>query len=622
MDYTIQETDTLERVAVGHDCTVGELMKLNKMASRMVFPGQKILVPLANSKQKLQSVSVYKEISGLTGDKDEKKRDIFDPDHLRTPKDSPTKIQIDPSEIDIPKNEDVKFEAGSVDSNHFPKFGSETALPAISKETKDSSMEEAKGNTQENSRNRSATHGDEEVQGFRFSPNAARRSFGKLGRTLSARAKSIQGTVTSGAEKVVGAAVQLANKVTKSATDHIDGTEDGIRKGPEGAVPAHVRRGSFSKAQSAPIPRGSNEEADTDCLQSFLKIKVKQVTESDGTVSGTLLVTPNCLMFDPDVSHPLVKENGPDLYGMMAKPEKIMFVSIREAKNEEEIEESTSIDSEESRTCSEDVFPQFSESPDPPPRKNSTEYKELYSIPEESGEESESGESGEDEETETEDKTASGKSSYNEVVEVRVVTATGYWSMVVETMDKEKLTIGFRLILNFESKMVYGPKGEMYIFHPSANHFDSPKLLNAAVTGKLGFEWSRIYKNEEDDSAEDLVKNLKAHSENEILIALKLSSDEYLMVSIRKATEHDVYDFEKKEAIITYSFVQSGKTPLISMAKKQGYIQTCLDSITIASYDGDQNLHLSGDVRRGRIEEFGELNEDVMFKSVAIFTVV
>lgn len=49
MDYTITETDTLERVAASHDCTVGELMKLNKMASRMVFPGQKILVPLANA---------------------------------------------------------------------------------------------------------------------------------------------------------------------------------------------------------------------------------------------------------------------------------------------------------------------------------------------------------------------------------------------------------------------------------------------------------------------------------------------------------------------------------------------------------------------------------------------
>lgn len=59
--------------------------------------------------------------------------------------------------------------------------------------------------------------------------------------------------------------------------------------------------------------------ADAECLQRFLKIKVKQVTESDGTVTGTLLVTPNCLMFDPELNHPLVKEKGTDLYGMVAK---------------------------------------------------------------------------------------------------------------------------------------------------------------------------------------------------------------------------------------------------------------------------------------------------------------
>uniref|UniRef100_A0A8R1E479 LysM domain-containing protein n=2 Tax=Caenorhabditis japonica TaxID=281687 RepID=A0A8R1E479_CAEJA len=180
MEYTITESDTLERVAASHDCTVGELMKLNKMASRMVFPGQKILVPLASSD------------------------DVFDPP-------------------------------------------SSTASSAKSS-----------GN---------------QISGF-------------------------------------------------------ENAEDGIRKGPGGAIPAQVRRGSFNKAQSAPVPRGSNEEADTDCLQRFLKIKVKQVTESDGTVSGTLLVTPNCLMFDPDVSHPLVKENGQDLYGMVANMDEIVSVSV------------------------------------------------------------------------------------------------------------------------------------------------------------------------------------------------------------------------------------------------------------------------------------------------------
>ncbi|NP_001360511.1 Oxidation resistance protein 1 [Caenorhabditis elegans] len=388
MDYTITETDTLERVAASHDCTVGELMKLNKMASRMVFPGQKILVPLANAddvfdppssasslkssgnqisgienaedgirkgpggavpahvrrgsftktqsapiprgsndeadtdclqrflkikvKQvtesdgtvsgtllvtpnclmfdpdvshplvkengpdlygmvanmdEIQSVSVYKEISGLTGDKAEKKRDIFDPDHLRTPEDSPKKQIKQNGEIEIAKNEEVAFEAGSVDSNHSPKFGSDIALPAISEETKDSPCEEAKGDL---SRNRSATLGDEEIQlrarsrtssqassnderprSFseldtpsegknigRFSPNAARRSFGKLGRTLSARAKSIQGTVTSGAEKVVGTAVQGTKTVAHGVVTHTKSAADTLQSGIENGAKA------------------------------------------------------------------------------------------------------------------------------------------------------------------------------------------------------------------------------------------------------------------------------------------------------------------------------------------------------------------------------------------------
>ncbi|RCN45004.1 LysM domain protein [Ancylostoma caninum] len=36
MDYTVTVTDSLESIAASHDCTVGELMKLNRMSSRMV----------------------------------------------------------------------------------------------------------------------------------------------------------------------------------------------------------------------------------------------------------------------------------------------------------------------------------------------------------------------------------------------------------------------------------------------------------------------------------------------------------------------------------------------------------------------------------------------------------
>ncbi|VDM52204.1 unnamed protein product [Angiostrongylus costaricensis] len=176
MDYTVRGVDSLEGIAASHDCTIGELMKLNRMSSRMVFPGQKILVPLPSTDRVVDSEP----------------------------------------------------------------------------------------------------------------------------RTTSSH--------------------KLVNQIGGS-----ENAADGIRKGPGGAVPAQHQR-ILTKTRSVPVSR--TDDADSDCLQRFLKIKVKQVTESDGTVSGTLLVTPNCLMFDPDVSHPLVKENGQDIYGMVANMDEIVSVSV------------------------------------------------------------------------------------------------------------------------------------------------------------------------------------------------------------------------------------------------------------------------------------------------------
>ena len=41
-----------------------------------------------------------------------------------------------------------------------------------------------------------------------------------------------------------------------------------------------------------------------------------------------LLVTPNAVMFDPNVSNPLVIEKGADEFGMIAKMDNIMSASI------------------------------------------------------------------------------------------------------------------------------------------------------------------------------------------------------------------------------------------------------------------------------------------------------
>lgn len=36
MNYEVQKTDTLAGIAAAHDCTVGELVKLNRLPTRMV----------------------------------------------------------------------------------------------------------------------------------------------------------------------------------------------------------------------------------------------------------------------------------------------------------------------------------------------------------------------------------------------------------------------------------------------------------------------------------------------------------------------------------------------------------------------------------------------------------
>uniref|UniRef100_A0A914UNE8 LysM domain-containing protein n=1 Tax=Plectus sambesii TaxID=2011161 RepID=A0A914UNE8_9BILA len=176
MDYEINTWDTLERIAASHDCTVGELMKLNRMASRIVFPGMKIRVPFPTD-------------------------DVFD------------------------------------------------------------SAQNNRHNT--------------------------------------------------------------AQKRTSIASENAD---DGIRKGPGSAVPSvHSMPAKDDRSRTTTV---DSAELDAECLQRFLKVKVKQLTETDGTVGGVLLVTPNCLMFDPDVTHALVREKGSDLYGMVANMDDIMAVAL------------------------------------------------------------------------------------------------------------------------------------------------------------------------------------------------------------------------------------------------------------------------------------------------------
>lgn len=50
-EYIVKAHDTLEGIAARYDCTPTQLQKMNKLASRLLFPGQKIYVPDPRSQQ-------------------------------------------------------------------------------------------------------------------------------------------------------------------------------------------------------------------------------------------------------------------------------------------------------------------------------------------------------------------------------------------------------------------------------------------------------------------------------------------------------------------------------------------------------------------------------------------
>ncbi|VDK77962.1 unnamed protein product [Litomosoides sigmodontis] len=192
MEYTVAQSDSIERIAAAHDCTVGDLMKMNRLAMRMVFPGQKLLVPCP-----------------------------------------------------VDENDDV-------------------------------------------------------ISGNRYSTNQVITASG----SNSHSSERIQ--------RGPGMAVQVCSRRATVS----DASTTGLQK--------H----SASESCSKKVDLVEVEEADTDSMKRFIKLKVKQMTEMDGTVTGTLLVTPNALMFDPDAVHPLVTENGQDLYIMMARMEEVMSVTM------------------------------------------------------------------------------------------------------------------------------------------------------------------------------------------------------------------------------------------------------------------------------------------------------
>ncbi|KAL5288990.1 hypothetical protein ACFFRR_009285 [Megaselia abdita] len=95
-----------------------------------------------------------------------------------------------------------------------------------------------------------------------------------------------------------------------------DDTLDGLKPSSSSPKPGHIER--FR----------NEEQQDTIITQRFLKINVRHITDGQGVVGGVLLVTPNAVMFDPNVSDTLVIEHGPEAYGVIAPMELVVNAAI------------------------------------------------------------------------------------------------------------------------------------------------------------------------------------------------------------------------------------------------------------------------------------------------------
>ncbi|XP_030749606.1 oxidation resistance protein 1 isoform X3 [Sitophilus oryzae] len=96
--------------------------------------------------------------------------------------------------------------------------------------------------------------------------------------------------------------------------------------------PVSPKPGHVERVRTPSCTQGSSTEQEDEPIsvfrERFLKINVRHITDGEGVVCGVLLVTPNAVMFDPNVSDTLVIEKGPEAYGVIAPMEFVVNIAI------------------------------------------------------------------------------------------------------------------------------------------------------------------------------------------------------------------------------------------------------------------------------------------------------
>ncbi|CAF1378998.1 unnamed protein product [Adineta steineri] len=235
--YTIGNYDTLEKIALQFNLTPSELLQLNKLNTRIVFPGQILYVPDAP-----YSNTIVEEKQQPT----------------------PTVPIITPSSSK-PKDGDT--------------FIVHTDRRLSSGSSPPSSQQDAGAMVWSMSRQSTAKPG----RAQRLKSEASTESDSSSSRTIEERLKTHK--------------------------------EDNTKQ-------VKQLQKTFSMEE--------NHQLDEECLQRFIKVNVRLMTDDHKSVGGTLLVTPNAVMFDPDVLDSLVKEHGIDKYGLIIRMDLLAGIALYE----------------------------------------------------------------------------------------------------------------------------------------------------------------------------------------------------------------------------------------------------------------------------------------------------
>jgi len=222
--YTVGDSDTLEKISLIFNSTPSELTHLNKLNTRMVFPGQILYVPEKSSEQISSIPSPTAPINKT------KEGEMFVLENRR-------------SSIDDPS--------------------SSSSISPIPSQNEKTSM------------------------------------VWSMSRQLSPTGDARPG------------------RVERLSTDSIVENESMAKTVEE---PETERKESLE----------SHHESDEESLQRFLKFNVRLIDEDRRKIAGTLLVTPNAVMFDPDLLDPCVQKEGILKFGVIINMNYIAGITLFE----------------------------------------------------------------------------------------------------------------------------------------------------------------------------------------------------------------------------------------------------------------------------------------------------